>query len=86
MKAYIYFDTSYYQHRDKSKDYSGEGPYILVDESGKVLGQHYCSSRGWAERDLTIGWEDRIQALYDHGITEVWSNDKLVWSQHKSLD
>lgn len=85
MKAYIYFDNTC-QYRKYPKDYTGEGPYVLVTESGEVIGRHYCSFRGWAERDLTTSWEDRTQALYDHGITEVWSNGKLVWSQHKSLD
>ena len=47
MKAYIYFNII------GNLDYDGEGPYVLVTEEDKCIGSHYCSSRFFANHDLT---------------------------------
>lgn len=72
MKAYIYFNIKGYL------DYDGEGPYVLVTEDGKCIGYHYCSSRNFANHDLTI-W--RLKELKENNISEVYSNGKLVWKK-----
>lgn len=76
MKAYIYFTISF--RGKKPKDYSGEGGYVLVTEDNKCIGRHYCSSRGFANHDLTAT-ERRLKALRENNISEVYSNGKLVW-------
>lgn len=74
MKAYIYFNS-------KSRlDYSGEGQYILVTEDDKCIGHHYCSSRAFANHDLT---EWRLKELKENNISEVYSNGKLVWKDNE---
>ena len=30
----------------------GEGPYYALTEYGKLVGEHFCSSSGWAIQDL----------------------------------
>ena len=74
MKAYIYFNDKF------NLDYDGEGPYVLLTEDGKCIGDHYCSSRNFANHDLTV-W--RLEELKENNISEVYSNGKLVW---KNLD
>lgn len=71
MKAYIYFNS-----KSKGLDYNGEGPYVLVTEENKCIGSHYCSSRDFANHDLT---EWRLEELQENNISEVYSNEKLVW-------
>ena len=46
-KAYIYFNDK------NNKEYSGEGGYVLVFDD-KVIGNHFCSNRSFANHDLTI--------------------------------
>ena len=71
MKAFIYFNI-----KSKGVDYSGEGSYVLVTEDDKCIGGHYCSSREFANHDLT---EWRLKELKENNISEVYSNGKLVW-------
>lgn len=71
MKAFIYFNL-----KNKNKNYSGEGPYVLVTENDEVIGKHCCSSRGFANHDLTV-W--KLDALHKYNITEVYSNGELIW-------
>lgn len=85
MKAYIYFNTATTRDKSKGKDYTGEGGYMLVTEDGKQIGRHYCSSRSFANRDLTVT-EDRLKALRENNISEVYSNGKLVWKDDKITD
>lgn len=61
------------------KNWEGEGPYILVF-NGEVIGQHFCSSRGWAEKDLLVG-KYREEVLIHHDIDEVYSNGRLIWTK-----
>ena len=75
MKAFIYFNSE-----SKGTDYDGEGVYLLITEDGKCIGTHYCSSRGFANHDLT---EWRLEELKENGISEVYSNGKLVWKNNK---
>lgn len=72
MKAYIYFNIKGYL------DYDGEGPYVLVTEDNKCIGSHICSSRTWANYDLTLR---RLEELIENNISEVYSNGKLVWQK-----
>ena len=70
-KAYIkYFDKNL-------EDYCGDGGYILVFND-KVIGQHYCSNRSFANHDLTI-W--RLEELKENNIDEVISNGVVVWKK-----
>ena len=85
MKAYIYFNTACTRDKSKGKDYTGEGGYVLVTEDNKQIGRHYCPSRSFANRDLTVT-EDRIKALQENNISEVYSNGKLVWKDDKITD
>lgn len=78
MKAYIY-----YNDKSKGEDYNGEGNYVLVTEDNKVIGHHYCSSRGFANHDLT---EWRLKELQENNVSEVYSNEQLVWQNNKMLD
>jgi hypothetical protein len=75
MKAFIYFDSEI-----EEVDYNGEGVYILVTEDDKCIGNHYCSSRGFANHDLT---EWRLKELKENNISEVYSNGKLVWKDNE---
>lgn len=70
MKAYIVSKTNL------SSTYCGEGLYILITENEKVIGEHWCSSRGFANHDLT---EWRKKELQENGITKVISNNEIVW-------
>ena len=72
MKAYIYFNSK------SNLDYNGEGHYVLVTEDNKCIGDHYCSSRFYANHDLTT-W--RLKELKENNISEVYSNGKLVWKK-----
>ena len=72
MKSYIYFNIEGFL------DYDGEGPYVLVTEEDKCIGSHYCSSRFYANHDLTT-W--RLKELKENNISEVYSNGKLVWQK-----
>lgn len=83
MKAFIYFNASL--RGKQPKDYSGEGGYVLVTEDNKCIGRHYCSSRSFANSDLTVT-EDRIKALQENSISEVYSNGNLVWKDDKITD
>lgn len=49
MKAFIYFNS-----KTENKNYSGEGPYVLVTENDEVIGNHWSSNRGFANHDLTV--------------------------------
>lgn len=40
---------------------TGEGPYVLVSETGEALCSHYCSSKGFAKGDLIEGRPERIE-------------------------
>ena len=77
MKAYIYFNIK------DNLDYDGEGPYVLVTEDDKCIGSHYCSSRFFANHDLT---EWRLKELEENDISEVYSNGHLVWKKHDDVE
>ena len=70
MKAYIVNRTTL------SGQNSEEGRYALTDESGRTLYERWCSNRAFANSDLTRGCQT---ILKENGITEVYSNDELVW-------
>lgn len=78
MKAFIYFNS-----KSKELDYDGEGPYVLITEDNKCIGTHYCSSRGFANHDLT---EWRLEELQENNISEVYSNGKLVWKNDEMTE
>lgn len=78
MKAYIYFNS-----KSKGLDYTGEGPYVLITEDNKCIGEHYCSSRSFANHDLT---EWRLEELQENNISEVYSNGKLVWGNQEMTE
>lgn len=71
MKAYIVNTTG-----PRTGQQSGDGRYALKAESGRTLYQRWCSNRAFANFDLTTG---NPKILHDQGITEVYSNGKLVW-------
>lgn len=75
MKAFIYFNS-----KSKGLDYSGEGCYVLVTEDDKCIGSHLCSSREFANHDLT---ECRSKELKENNISEVYSNGELVWKDNE---
>ena len=86
MKAYIYFDNKKCYKQDKySREYSGEGRYILVDETGKELNYHYCSSRGFANSDLIITSESE-RILEKNNIDTIYSNGRIVYERGLSYD
>lgn len=70
-KSYIYFNET------NKKDFSGEGPYVLVFDD-EVIASHFCSNRSFANHDLTV-WE--LEALRKYNIDEVISNDVVVWKK-----
>ena len=70
MKAYIVNRTTL------SGQDPDEGRYALTDESGRTLYERWCSNRAFANSDLTRG---NLKILQDLEITEVYSNDELVW-------
>ena len=67
-QAYIIYN----QGKDITEN--GEGTYCLI----LPLATHYCSSRGFANHDLTV-WREEI--LKDYGIDEVVSNGEVVSSK-----
>lgn len=75
MKAFIYFNS-----KSKGIDYSGEGGYVLMTEDDKCIGGHFCSSREFANHDLT---EWRLKELKENNISEVYSNGKLIWKNNE---
>ena len=79
--AYIYFDgyIDGYSEGYFGKDYSGEGPYVLVF-NGEVIANHFCSSRSWAEHDLVYR-SDRQELLAELNINKVISNGRIVWDK-----
>ena len=74
MKAYIIHQS------ELGTDYWGEGMYALVTEKEEIIAKKWCSSRVFANHDLTAWQEDKLK---EHGVTEVYSNDKLVWHDGK---
>lgn len=79
MKAFIYFFKDFYGE-SKGLDYNGEGCYALVTEDNRCIGTHYCSSRWFANHDLT---EWRLEELQENNISEVYSNGELVWKDNE---
>ena len=77
MRAYIYYGIT------KDDGYSGPGAYSLVTEDKVTLYHRWCSNRAFANHDLTIGVQTMLQ---DNGITEVYSNGVMVWSEGKMSD
>ena len=77
MKAFIYFNE-----KPKGLDYDGEGVYVLVTEDDKCIGSHYCSSRWFANYDLTAS-KNRLKNLNENNISEVYSNGELVWKDNE---
>lgn len=71
-KAYIYFND-----KNLGKDYSGEGPYVLVFEE-QAIASHYCSNRSFANHDLTV-W--KLEKINEYNIDEIYSNENLVWKR-----
>ena len=79
-KAYIYFNGFIGGFSEGyGKDYSGEGPYVLVFNDN-VIANHFCSSRSWAEHDLVYR-SDRQELLAELKINEVISNGRIVWKK-----
>lgn len=77
MKAYIIHQS------ELGTDYWGEGMYALVTEKEEVIYQKCCSSRIFANLDLTVWQEDKLK---EKGVTEVYSNGKIVWQNGKIAD
>ena len=78
MKAYIYFNS-----KSEGLDYNGEGQYVLVTEDDKCIGSHYCSSRCFANHDLT---EWRLEELQENNNYFFRKNYRRIWLfQKKSL-
>lgn len=71
MKAYIVNRTTPHSKQDPD-----EGRYALIDESGRTLYERWCSNRAFANFDLTRGCQTILE---ENGITEVHSNDYIVW-------
>lgn len=80
MKAFIYFNSI-----SKGLDYNGEGEYVLVTEDDKCIGSHYCSSRGFANYDLTER-KHILKELNKNNIFEVYSNGELVWKDNEMTE
>lgn len=78
MKAFIYFNS-----KSKGLDYNGEGLYVLVTEDDKCIGSHVCSSRSFANHDLT---EWRLKELQENNISEVYSNGEIVWKNQEMTE
>jgi hypothetical protein len=74
MKAYIVHDSPL------GSDYWGEGMYELITEKEQVIYKRWCTNRAFANHDLTIGVQTMLQ---DNGVTEVYSNGVVVWSDGK---
>jgi hypothetical protein len=70
MKAYIL------QNSPKGSDHCAGGFYELISEKEDKIYGRWCSSRDFANFDLTRGIE---AILKEKGVTEVWSNGFLVW-------
>lgn len=71
MRAYIVNRTN-----PRSGHQNGEGPYALKSEDGRILYQRWCGNRAFANFDLTRGCQTILE---ENGITEVHSNDYIVW-------
>lgn len=69
----------FYNLKSEKEDFCGEGPYVLVFND-EVIASHYCSSRNFANHDLTV-WQ--LEALEKYNIDEVVSNGEVVWSNQK---
>lgn len=76
MKAYIICDSPL------GSDYSGEARYTIATED-KAIHSKWCSSRTFANYDLTAWIEDKLK---ENGVTEVYSNGVLVWQDGKLAD
>jgi hypothetical protein len=74
MKAYIIHQS------ELGTDYWGEGMYALITEKEEIIYERWCSNRAFANHDLTVGVQD---ILKDKGVTEVYSNGVVVWSECK---
>lgn len=74
MKAYIVHDSPL------GSGYWGEGMYALITEKEDIIHKKWCSSRVFANHDLTVWNEDKLK---EYGVTEVYSNDKLIWKDNK---
>ena len=77
MKAYIYFNS-----KSEGLDYNGEGQYVLVTEDDKCIGSHYCSSRCFANHDLT---EWRLEELQENNNYFFRKNYRRIWLFQKKL-
>lgn len=75
MKAFIYFNS-----KSKGLNYNGEGSYELLTEDNKCIRGRYCSSREFANYYLT---EWILNELKENNISEVYSNEKLVWKDNE---
>lgn len=75
--AYIYFDGFESGYEGFGQMYSGEGPYVLVFNN-EIIASHFCSSRSWAEHDLTRR-SDREELLLKSNIDQVISNGTVIW-------
>ena len=74
MKAYIIHQS------DLGTGYWGEGMYALITEKEETIHKRWCTNRAFANHDLTVGVQD---ILKDKGVTEVFSNGVVVWSESK---
>ena len=77
MKAYIFCDSPL------GIDYSGGGMYAIITEKEETIYKKWCSSRTFANYDLTAWIEDKLK---ENGVTEVYSNGVLVWHDGKLAD
>lgn len=75
MKAYIYCDSPLGSH------YWGEGMYSLVTEKEETIYKKWCSSRVFANHDLTVWMEKELK---EKGVSEVYSSGEIIW-QNGSL-
>lgn len=74
MKAYIFCESPL------GSDYSGKGMYAIITEKEETIYKIGCSSRIFANHDLTV-WIDK--ELQEKGVTEVYSNGVVVWKDGK---
>lgn len=77
MKANIIY---YEWTNNYPESYDGEGTYLLVTEDCKVINDHFCTSRWFAEVDLTTNFNSE-QILIENNITEVYSNGALIYTR-----
>ena len=62
----------------KDGTFSESGAYKLILDNGKIIGEHGCSNRSFANHDLT---EWRLKELEENNIDVVISNGEVVWSR-----